>query len=266
MPGWSRQLLHRHHRRRQDERQQEQRATARLAEQLPVGPANRRGQENHRPDRGPQEREASSACGNLLTMNIAAIAATRIVSTMPTRTQSIRGFSSMSLMIGEYACCCQAAGSPKTSSAAPAPTNAGQHLERRDAADPHHRRRRVADDTARPTRVGRRDDAGQVADVDLLEERVSHRAADHRAGDVVEERGEHEDDHEEEKGALPIVGQHTREEPEGCDSSRSDWPAARSRATGSRDSPGSPTRASGGSPVPEVPPALRTSRTRACRW
>ena len=69
------------------------------------------------------------------------------------------------------------------------------HLERRHAVDPHHRRRRVADDAARAAGVRRGDDRGEVADVHLAAEHDARdRSADQRGRDVVEERREHEDD------------------------------------------------------------------------
>ena len=63
-----------------------------------------------------------------------------------------------------------------------------QDVDGRHAADPHHRRRRVADHAARPARIRSRDDRGEVADAHAAaEQRVRHRAADQRRGDVVEE-------------------------------------------------------------------------------
>ena len=41
------------------------------------------------------------------------------------------------------------------------------NLERADAVDPHHGRRGVADDAAGAAGVGRRDDRGEIADMDL---------------------------------------------------------------------------------------------------
>ena len=69
--------------------------------------------------------------------------------TIATRAQSIASAGSASLMIGAKRCCARAAGRPKTRNADGGRDVGVQHLERRDAADPHHRRRRVADDAAR---------------------------------------------------------------------------------------------------------------------
>ena len=53
--------------------------------------------------------------------------------------------------------------------------------------------------------------AGEIADVHLLEQRVRHRAADHRRRDVVEERRQHEDHHQQDEAAFPVVRQHARQ-------------------------------------------------------
>ncbi len=45
----------------------------------------------------------------------------------------------------------------------------------------------------------------------LAEHRGGHRAADQRGGDVVEEGREHEDHHQQQEAALPIVGEDLRQ-------------------------------------------------------
>ena len=57
-----------------------------------------------------------------------------------------------------------------------------EHRERRNAVDPHHRRRRVADDAARPARIRSGDDRGEKSDVHLVPiHDTGNRAADQRA-------------------------------------------------------------------------------------
>jgi hypothetical protein len=81
-----------------------------------------------------------------------------------------------------------------------------QHLGGRDAADPHHGGRGVADDAARAAGVRRRDDRGEVADTHApAKQRVRHGAADQRGGDVVQEAGDYEHDCEERERAHPSV-------------------------------------------------------------
>ena len=57
-----------------------------------------------------------------LTITLATMAQTRISATMPTRGQSMRIWLCSCLMIGEYLCCCSAAGIPHTTSATAAAT------------------------------------------------------------------------------------------------------------------------------------------------
>ena len=61
---------------------------------------------------------------------------------------------------------------PNTSSATTAADVGVQHIERRDAVDPHHRRGGVADDAARAAGVGRGDDGREKADVHLARNSV----------------------------------------------------------------------------------------------
>ena len=65
-----------------------------------------------------------SACSVYLTLMkmLVEIADTRMKATIPTRVQSIRASGDASFRIGEYLCCCSAAGMPKTTSASPAAT------------------------------------------------------------------------------------------------------------------------------------------------
>jgi len=53
----------------------------------------------------------------------------------------------------------------------------------------------------------------EIADVDLgAEQRVRHRPADQRAAAIiVEERGQHEYDHEQREAALPVMREYSRE-------------------------------------------------------
>jgi hypothetical protein len=61
-----------------------------------------------------------------------------------------------------------------------------EHLQGVHVIDPHHGRRRVADDTTRAAGVRRGDNRRQIADVHLVpEHRARDRAADERRGDVV---------------------------------------------------------------------------------
>jgi hypothetical protein len=82
------------------------------------------------------------------------------------------------------------------------------HVERTDAVQPHHGRRGVADHRAGAAAIRGRDDGGEVADMHLaLEHARRHRGADQRSGDIVEEAGQHEDDHQQHEGAHPAFGQ-----------------------------------------------------------
>ena len=86
-----------------------------------------------------------------------------------------------------------------------------EHRQRADAVDPHHGGGGVADHAAGAAGVGRRDDRGEIADVDFALEHVArHRAADQRGRDVVEEARQHEHDGEQREPALPAVGQERR--------------------------------------------------------
>ena len=87
-----------------------------------------------------------------------------------------------------------------------------QDFDGRDAADPHHRRRGIADDASRAARIRGRDDGREVADADAAaKQRVRHGAADQGGGDVVEETGNHEHDREQCERAGPVVGKPGRE-------------------------------------------------------
>ena len=106
---------------------------------------------------------------------------------MATRAQSTTSEESASLMIGAKRCC-----GPRRRNAEHDERDAGrdvgvQDLDGRDAADPHHRRSRIADDAARAARVRGRDDGHEVTDAHApAKQRVRHRAADQRGRNVVE--------------------------------------------------------------------------------
>ena len=83
--------------------------------------------------------------------------------------------------------------------------------ERTDAVDPHHRRRRIADNAAGAAGVGGRYDRNEIADMDLPPKDVTRdRAPDQRSGDVIEKTRQHENDDEKEDAAFPVIGQHGR--------------------------------------------------------
>jgi hypothetical protein len=97
---------------------------------------------------------------------------------------------------------------PNTTSATAAANVGLDHVERADAVQPHHGRRRVAHHRAGAAAVRGRDDGGEVADMHLaLEHAGRHRGADQRRRDVVEETGKDEDDHQQHEGAEPAFGQ-----------------------------------------------------------
>ena len=83
--------------------------------------------------------------------------------------------------------------------------------QRADAGDPHHGGGGVADHAAGAAGVGGGDDGGEIADVHLAAEHLArHHAADQGRGDVVEEARQHAHDHQQQEGALPVVGQEGR--------------------------------------------------------
>ncbi len=119
----------------------------------PVGLADRRALRSASQTATPMNGKLS-ACSVYLTLMkmLVAIADTRMKATIPTRAQSIRTPGEASLRIGEYLCCCSAAGMPKTTSASRPATYAVEDRRRRHAVDPHHGRPGVADDRSRPCR------------------------------------------------------------------------------------------------------------------
>ena len=71
----------------------------------------------------PRNGKRSAYSGNCtLVRTFTAMAASRIVATMPTRPQSTLMRLLLCFTIGEYECCCSAAGMPQTTSATPAAT------------------------------------------------------------------------------------------------------------------------------------------------
>ena len=118
------------------------------------------------------------------------------------------------------------------------------HRQRTDAVDPHHRGRGVADDAAGAAGVRRRDDRGEVADVDFAAEHMArHGAADQRRRDVVEEARQHEHDHQQRDAALPVVGQDRPASRRARGSSRNGARAAQIPSAAGTGWPGSPIRA-----------------------
>ena len=88
-----------------------------------------------------------------------------------------------------------------------------QDIRSVDAIDPHHRRGRVADHAAGAAGIARGDDRGEIADVEPVAENVlRNRAADHRSGDVVEKRRQHEHHHQQHETAFPVVRQPARQD------------------------------------------------------
>ena len=86
-------------------------------------------------------------------------------------------------------------------------------VERIDAVDPHHGGRGVAHHAAGTACVRRSHDRGKVADVHTpLEHAGSDGTADDRGGDVVEETGQHEDQHQQHECALPVIRQVFRQD------------------------------------------------------
>lgn len=98
--------------------------------------------------------------------------------TMPTRAQSMCGLRWVSFTIGEYAC---------------------------------HGGRRVPDDAAGASCIGRSGERRDIPDVDAREQRMGERSADGGARDVVEERRQNEHDRQEHERALQVVGQEVRQ-------------------------------------------------------
>jgi hypothetical protein len=88
----------------------------------------------------------------------------------------------------------------------------GCDLERADPGNPHHRRRRVADDAAGTAGIRCRDDRRQVADVNPPpEDARRNRPADQRRRDVVEKTRQQPDDQQQDERAQPVRRQQPRQ-------------------------------------------------------
>ena len=119
-----------------------------------------------------------------------------------------------------------------------------QDVDGRDVVDPHHGRRRVAQDAAGAAGIRSRDDRGEVADLDAsAEQRMRGGTADQGRGDVIQESGSDEYDAEQCECPGPVVGQVVRQRLRQAAAARNGPPAARSRRAAGRGWPGSPTRA-----------------------
>ena len=167
----------------------------------PIGPSDRRrrrGAPAH--TAAPRNGNASATAGNVRVdaRHWPPRRASRIARRWPDAAQSIVMRRARGAIASARArCCWHEAGEPAHDERGDGGDVGVQHVARRHAVDPHHRRRRVADDAARAAGVRGRDDRGEVADVHGRKERCAIVAADQRGGDVVEERRQHEDHHQQ---------------------------------------------------------------------
>ena len=85
--------------------------------------------------------------------------------------------------------------------------------QRTDAVDPHHRRCGIADHRTGAAGIGGGDDTGDIADMDIaLEDHQGDGAADQGSGDVIEERGQNGDEHQQHRRSHPAGRQVFRQD------------------------------------------------------